>query len=381
MKLRSEYTGASQRQVSVKVWAEGTPEPAWQLTDQFTSRDGSLLLVAHEADVTFGDVTVTPLSQFPDNVLTVTVAGSGSVQTNPSAPAYVDGTQIALSAIPDPGWVFSAWSGGLSGTQQQDTLVISSDTTVTAIFTQDKYLVNVSTFGNGTVTRTPDKPFYSIGEVVVLSAVADSGWTFSEWKGDLQSESAVDSITVSGNHSVTGVFGVYEVNVTVAGTGEVSVSPDKRYYAPGEQVILTAHGSGGMVFDSWSGDLTGTENPDTVSVDSTLAILATFVDSPTPVRDTPALTELTLGHNSPNPFTAGTFLNFGLPAESAVEISVYDAAGRRVYTERIARSNPGWHQIYFDGRDGSGRSLPSGVYFYRVTTRYATVSNKMVIVR
>lgn len=51
---------------SLKVWQSGTPEPpAWDLTAQQTLADpqsGSLLLVAHNADATFGDVQVVSLA-------------------------------------------------------------------------------------------------------------------------------------------------------------------------------------------------------------------------------------------------------------------------------------------------------------------------------
>lgn len=381
LRLRSEYTGATLRQVSVKIWKEGTAEPGWQLTDQFTARDGSLLLVSHQADVTFGQVTVTPLSHFPDNVITVNVVGGGRVERFPSQRAYLDGSQVIVTAVADNGWVFDSWSDGLSGTQVQDTLVLTTDTTITATFTQDQYTLTVNVTGSGTVTRSPDKAFYSPGEPVVLTADPDSAWGFCRWKGALTSTSLVDTVTVDSNTSVTAVFGRYGVDVTVVGDGTVGMSPDKCLYLPGEQVILTAVASPGKVFSSWGGDLSGSENPDTVTVDSTLSVTATFEDSPTPVGDTPMLTRLTVRHNTPNPFSSGTLFEYGLPSESDVEVNVYDAAGRRVFTRRVSAVQAGWHNFYFDGRDGRGRDLPSGVYFYRVQTRYATASRKMVIVR
>jgi len=43
------------------------------------------------------------------------------------------------------------------------------------------------------------------------------------------------------------------------------------------------------------------------------------------------------------------------------------------------RQQAGWLRVPFDGRDGAGRALPSGVYLYRVTSNGTTVTSKMVI--
>lgn len=64
-----------------------------------------------------------------------------------------------------------------------------------------------------------------------------------------------------------------------------------------------------------------------------------------------------------------------------MEIQVFDVAGRRVRDERTSQLAAGWRDVAFDGRDDSGRMLPSGVYFYRVNAAGATITKKMVIAR
>lgn len=102
--------------------------------------------------------------------------------------------------------------------------------------------------------------------------------------------------------------------------------------------------------------------------------------SSTGVGDTPALTSLQLMTNVPNPFTGATELRIGLPVAGNVTVEVYDVAGRRVAT-RTAALGEGWQRMAFDGRDDIGALLPSGVYFYRVTTADAAVTKKMVLMR
>ena len=56
-------------------------------------------------------------------------------------------------------------------------------------------------------------------------------------------------------------------------------------------------------------------------------------------------------------------------------------AGRRVGNVDVKGAAAGWTRVPFAARDGAGRALPSGVYFYRVRAGATTVTSKMVIAR
>ena len=64
-KVRVETIPGQGGRYSLKVWEDGEPEPSdWNLVAQGTLSDpqnGSFLLLAHHADVTFGNISVTPL--------------------------------------------------------------------------------------------------------------------------------------------------------------------------------------------------------------------------------------------------------------------------------------------------------------------------------
>ncbi len=105
------------------------------------------------------------------------------------------------------------------------------------------------------------------------------------------------------------------------------------------------------------------------------------VQAATGVGNTPPVTHLTVLPNHPNPFQGTTDLQIGLPADSDLSIEVFDVAGRRVRAQVLGNQKAGWRKVPFDGRDGTGRALPSGVYFYKVTAKGTTVTNKMVIAR
>jgi len=67
-------------------------------------------------------------------VLQVGVEGNGQVTRTPNQSTYTSGQQVRLDATPGAGWMFAGWSGGLTGSTNPDTLVITNNTTVTATF-------------------------------------------------------------------------------------------------------------------------------------------------------------------------------------------------------------------------------------------------------
>jgi hypothetical protein len=67
-----------------------------------------------------------------------TGTGSGTVSTNPAGTIFPAGTKVALTAIPGRGSVFSAWSGGCSGTSPGCTISMSSNASVIATFRQGR---------------------------------------------------------------------------------------------------------------------------------------------------------------------------------------------------------------------------------------------------
>jgi hypothetical protein len=70
--------------------------------------------------------------------LDITVIGSGSVDKNPEAFEYVYGTLVELTATAETGWMFSYWSGDLSGSTNPTSIIIDSNKIITAHFILDE---------------------------------------------------------------------------------------------------------------------------------------------------------------------------------------------------------------------------------------------------
>ncbi len=142
----------------------------------------------------------------------------------------------------------------------------------------DEYTLTVSLDGSGSVTKNPDQATYLSGTVVGLTATPDAGWSFSHWSGDLTGSTNPDSITMDGDKTVTAHFtqDQYTLTVSVDGSGSVTKNPDQATYLSGTVVELTATPDAGWSFSHWSGDLTGSANPDSIAMDGDKTVTAHF---------------------------------------------------------------------------------------------------------
>ena len=68
--------------------------------------------------------------------------------------------------------------------------------------------------------------------------------------------------------------------------------------------------------------------------------------------------------NYPNPFNANTIISYFLPQATCVEIKIYNSNGKEI-TSLLERENKqaGYHQIVWDGKNGFGETVASGIYF------------------
>jgi len=90
----------------------------------------------------------------------------------------------------------------------------------------------------------------------------------------------------------------------------------------------------------------------------------------------------TLSQNHPNPFGPGTSISFNLARTETVSMEVYDSQGRLI--RRLVNGEvmgPGPQEISWDGRDGEGVDMASGVYLCKLRSGATVISGKMMLVR
>lgn len=85
-----------------------------------------------------------------------------------------------------------------------------------------------------------------------------------------------------------------------------------------------------------------------------------------------------LYQNYPNPFNPETVIRWKLPADSKVNLKIYNVLGVEVQTLTNEYQTAGYHQIRFDA---GFLSLPSGVYFYKLEAGNFCEVKKMVVLK
>ncbi len=83
-----------------------------------------------------------------------------------------------------------------------------------------------------------------------------------------------------------------------------------------------------------------------------------------------------LSQNYPNPFNPGTKINYQIPTDGRVNISVFDNSGREVANLVNEFKTAGYYTADFNAS-----SLSSGVYFYRITSGNFSAVKKMMLVK
>jgi|GEM_PF-1184100 len=103
-----------------------------------------------------------------------------------------------------------------------------------------------------------------------------------------------------------------------------------------------------------------------------------------------------LAQSLPNPMRSNTAISYGVPGDgrpvgaagsggrpgcSHVTLSIYNLAGQLVRRLVDAKEEPGIKRIVWDGRDGQGTMVSSGVYFYRLTVGEQDATRRLVVLK
>ncbi|NOZ03983.1 MAG: T9SS type A sorting domain-containing protein [FCB group bacterium] len=88
-----------------------------------------------------------------------------------------------------------------------------------------------------------------------------------------------------------------------------------------------------------------------------------------------------LSQNYPNPFNPITTIEYSLPRENHVKLTIYDVSGRHVKTLVNSREGPGYKSIKWDGSNEFGQSVGAGIYIYTIKAGEYVKTRKMVLLK
>ena len=301
----------------------------------------------------------------------LTVSGSpvaGGSVTPASGAFYNAGTVVPVTALANSGYSFSSWLGPVASSSSASTTVtMSAAEIVTANFSS---LTGITIQTNppglqvsvdGVTYTAPQTLNLPVGpHTIAVVTTQGGGGTQDVFSGWSDGGAASHSIAVTGSPATyTATFTVQYLlttGVSPSGSGSVAANPASAgYYTAGTSVQLTASPGAGYQFSNWSGDVSGSANPQSITMNaphsvtanfSTVVSSCSFVLSPSsaslPATGTSTVETCPNGSGQPN---------CGVSPETRATFTVTPSAACGAWT--ATSSNPEFLQIT-SGASGSG---------------------------
>jgi uncharacterized repeat protein (TIGR02543 family) len=151
----------------------------------------------------------------------------------------------------------------------------------------------------------------------------------------------------------------YTLTTNTVGQGSITLNPPGGTYNQGTEVTLTANPAQGWQFDGWSGDLSGTQNPATITMNSDKNVTATFSEITTSqtVGYTSVFSSTTTSANRrampftmPEDGTISSVTMYHVGGSGSMYLGVYDGEGSPavrlgVTAETPVSSSTSWQTI------------------------------------
>ena len=157
------------------------------------------------------------------SLLTVSPSGNGNITSAPAgikcgtlcSASFATGSTVTLTATPVAGFAVTGWTGCTSSSGASCTVSLSAAKSVSATYaaTTSKYLLNVSTSGNGSVSSSPlgincgttCQFGFNAGTTVTLTATAGARTRFRGWIGACSGTGSC-SVTMNAAKTVSATF-------------------------------------------------------------------------------------------------------------------------------------------------------------------------------
>ena len=200
-------------------------------------------------------------------------------------------------------------------------------------------------FGNSEYVKNPDS-------LTITASCASSGGVIQVWLDSLDSGTKIAECTIGSTGSWK-TFNTFTTNVLwpVSGRHDIYV----KFIGTGTSKLFMLQW---MIFK----DKTHPDSTTTTSVGE--------------LRSKQSPKSFDLGQNYPNPFNPTTAIHFQIPVMDHVTLNVYDILGRELTTLMNEHKPAGNYTLNWNAEN-----LPSGVYFYRLTSSSSSITKKMLLMK
>jgi len=197
------------------------PDLGWE----FASWSGDLIGTENPANIIITqNMVVTAHFTGQQYTIVASVNGIGGTVDPSGSIIVTHGQDQTFIITPDAGYYVSDViidGSSIGPTTSYTFYSVDNNHTITAVFAQNEYVLTIHVIGDGSIAKSPDKTLYTHGEIVELTATANSGWEFSDWSGDLIGADNPATIIITSNMDITAHFTLkqYVINASVSGTG------------------------------------------------------------------------------------------------------------------------------------------------------------------
>ncbi len=331
--------------------------------------------------VTATEAVTTYTANFTTQYLLTTAvapAGGGGVAANPTSPDgyYSSGTVVQVTANPSPYSNFTGWTGDLTGPGNPQSVTMSAPRSVTANFVAIVTDITINTnppgrsFTADGVGYTAPRTFswnagstHTIGTTSPQTATG-TRYLFAGWSDQGLISHTITVFTAPTTYTANFTT-QYLLTTAVSGNGSISATPTSAdgYYNSDTSVQLTATPLLVNLFTGWSGDLTGTVNPQSIVMSAPRSVTASFVLE---------TTDITINTNPPG----RTFTVDGTDYTTARTFS-WDVGSRHTIATTSPQTATGTRYIFANWSDEGAISHTIGVgelpetYTANFTTQYS----------
>jgi hypothetical protein len=258
-----------------------------------------------------GDLTNVTVSYLTLSV-SVSPAGTGSVEKNPDKAGYSYGEVVELTATANTGYSFGSWNGDINKntypkvnvTMVMNRMIIAEFIdfqSIEPVEVPETVLTPTSVSGAASAIAGKSESYtaggaasnldneveyrYDWGDGIISSwgkGIRSHIWaTEGTYEIKVQARSTADTVVVSlwsgSLASVAVSYLTLDVSVNPAGAGSITKNPDKVGYSYGDVVEITAAANAGYGFGNWGGDAATSTNPLSFTIVTNKNIIANFI--------------------------------------------------------------------------------------------------------